>query len=493
MTLRDLITQYTANLRTERDQASAKGLDTPTPISNGRLLWTIGTLQVYEFDLAPEALLADDIPVTIIFPDEEEPTEGMVLRRRGLRLLIQTFDAIGQKVPTATLVPDATGFLETVLARVTDMVIKEDAYTLGPTERLVPWLRPDHSGQTPLGTVSAVLTTMWEEERAARRLKLARAALELIRANKRLLMISPDHGSADEALGVIARTMHGAGLQHRSLLTRYELALEREAAGITLHELGFEAQMHQFYAKSRAEKAALRKKYDRFRELSPLLAHKAHKQRDLDEVKLLEWRLLTELSELQTKIKEIDATLSEYDNLPLWKRLGMQAAGRNTQSLVEYRTIYQQQVTGLKNELDMAKRRIEQLIPEATVPKDLRPEFEELKEEVRRLGGTKKIRELLAAEEGTNRQAFIQNRRLVATTAARVVADALFQRVRFDALLVDEAPLIPAPFLIAAAGLVREKIVLSGDPRDVSHPHAWNLSASLLVSSQHTQPSPALS
>ena len=57
-----------------------------------------------------------------------------------------------------------------------------------------------------------------------------------------------------------------------------------------LSDLGFEAQMHQFYAKSRAEKATLRKKYDRFRELTPLLTYKAEKQRDLDEVKLLEWR-----------------------------------------------------------------------------------------------------------------------------------------------------------------------------------------------------------
>jgi hypothetical protein len=126
-------------------------------------------------------------------------------------------------------------------------------------------------------------------------------------------------------------------------------------------------------------------------------------------------------------------------------------------------------------ELDVAKARITELVPEAAVPKDMRPEFEDLKEDIVRLGGTKKIRELLAAEEDTNRQAFIQNRRLVVTTASRVMSDPLFRRVRFDVLLVDDAPWIPAAQLLAAAGLVRERIVVSGDQRDITAAGPWVL------------------
>ena len=96
-------------------------------------------------------------------------------------------------------------------------------------------------------------------------------------------------------------------------------------------------------------------------------------------------------------------------------------------------------MAALRKELEIAKARIDELVPEAAVPKDMRPEFEDLKEEIVRLGGTKKIRELLAAEEDTNRQAFIQNRRLVVTTAGRVLGDPLFSRVRFDVLIADNA------------------------------------------------------
>jgi hypothetical protein len=153
----------------------------------------------------------------------------------------------------------------------------------------------------------------------------------------------------------------------------------------------------------------------------------------------------------------------------------MQAVGKNVDSLRQYQTYYTAQIADLTKELDIAKARIDELVPEAAVPKDMRPEFEELKENIVKLGGTKKIRELLAAEEDTNRQAFIQNRRLVVATPTRVASDPLFGRVRFDALIVDDAPRIAAASLLAAAGLVRERIILSGNQRDIVSAGCWLL------------------
>jgi hypothetical protein len=99
-------------------------------------------------------------------------------------------------------------------------------------------------------------------------------AIELIRANKRILVVCPDHQAADVLVGTIARAMKAVGLMYKTWVSRYEMALAQQVEGIGIQELGFEAQMHQFYAKSRADKAALRRKYERFRELTPVLAYK---------------------------------------------------------------------------------------------------------------------------------------------------------------------------------------------------------------------------
>ena len=481
-TLPDLLDQLAATLERDAAQSAAQGQDQAVALVRGRLLQTIGNLHLYEFFLPPDVRVGTDLAATLLLGEETEPTEGLVLFQEGERLVLQVFDAIGEVVPHATLVPDSSGLVLTTSHRLAEMSKAGTSYTLGPAERLLPILEAaqtgDHAALAAV-TPTSVLTPLWQEDTTARRQKVATLVIELIRANKRILLVTPDHQSADVITLVAARAIKAAGLTFKSWLSRYELATSKESAGIPLPDLGFEAQMHQFYAKSRSDKAALRKKYDRFRELTPILAYKAQKQKDLDEVRLLEWRLVTQLSDYQAKIKDIDATLAQYEQLPIWKRLSMQAMGKNVDSLREYKVIYERYSAGLRKEVDIAKQRIEELIPEATVPKELKPEFAELKEDVIHLGGTKKIRELLAAEEHTNRQAFVQNRRVIVTTAARVAADPLFRKVRFDVLIAEEAPRIPSPFLLAAAGLVRERIVLTGDLREVTPHSAWNLQSGL--------------
>lgn len=478
MKLLELLQQLLDHVTVVRHSPLIQGLEAPTAPVTGRLVSTVGTLYLYELtlpsDLSPDHIPFEDMPVTILPPDGTEPTEGFVMTGRQGTVMVQTFDSLGKMVASATIITDAEGFFDTVIKRLSDVIHRSETYSLGPAERLLPWLTRDQFESAPEArTSSAVLSTLWGEDLTARRTKVAATVAELVRGNKRVLVVCPDHRSADDLSGMIARTLRAAGLTFKSLLSRYEMAAETQAAGIPLSDLGFEAQMHQFYAKSRAEKATLRKKYERFIELTPLLAYKAEKQRDLDEVKLLEWRLLTQISDLQGKIKEIDTTLAEYQAIPIWKRLALQTVGKNVESLAEYRTIYDSTIQGIMTELETAQQRIAELKPEAAIPKELRPEYQELKEDVTRLGGTKKIRELLAAEEGTNRQAFIQNKRIIVTTAARIVSDPLFSKVRFDVMLVDEAPFIPAPYLLAAAVLIHERIILSGNTQDIPSADAW--------------------
>lgn len=476
--LTDLVDYYIRVVNETREAAAQQGQDTPVPVASGRCIATAGMLHLYELDLPSAANLMDDVAVTVLPGAAVEPTEGFVLGTDRTRLLIQTFDSVGQIVTAATVVPDTSGFFETASRRLGEMVSSPDAYTLGPAERLLPWLDPDRrKAERPSAQSEGVLTTIWSDNLEQQRARVATLLVDLVRCNKRILVVSPHHRGSDDLLAASARAFRAAGLQYRSLLSRYEMSLRTDTSGLSIHDLGFEAQVHQFYARSRAEKASLRRKYDRFRELTPLLAHKAEKQRDLDEVRLLEWRLLTQVSEVQSKIKEIDQTRAQYETLPIWKRLAMQTVGKNLETLAEYRAIYAQSVQDLLAQLETAQQRIDELKPEAAIPKDLRPEYQELKEEVTRLGGTKKIREMLAAEEGTNRQAFIQNKRVVFATAARVLIDPLFAKVRFDVLIAENAPLIPAPYLMAAAGLARQRIVLAGNTADLPTDQPWRLPA----------------
>ena len=490
MTAAELIESWIVNLEGEQARLVERGQDAPITASQGRFVRTTGGLHLYEFVVPNGVRMPIDLPISLVPADDTDTTEGIVLCQTGRSILVQLVDHLGSEGPSVTLVPDQAGLVGTAVARLKEILAKPDLYHLGPAERLAALLQMPAVEVGTSSASSSVFTTVWSDDRAVRRQKLGALAMDLVRANKRILLLSPSHEASDELVGMVGRTMKAGGLNPRTWVTRYELPIVPQAAGLDLQELGFEAQMHQFYAKSQGDKASLRQKYDRFRELAPFLSQKEAKQRDLDEVRLLEWRLVTQFREFQVKLAGVDTTLKEFQTLPLFQRLAMQAVGKNVDSLKQYRALYQSQLDRLNSEIDVAKGRIQQLVPEAAVPRGQRAECEDLKEQITKLGGTKKVRELLAAEENPNRQAFVQNRRLVAATPTRVATDPLFGRVRFDVLMVDEAPQIAVPSLLAAAGLVRERIIVSGDPQDISTAGQWAMPQEGARTASETPPVP---
>ena len=490
MTAAELIESWIVNLEGEHARLLESGQDAPITASQGRLVRTTGGLHQYEFVVPNGVRMPIDLPISLVPADDTDTTEGIVLCQTGRSILVQLVDHLGSEGPSVTLVPDQAGLVGTAVARLKEILAKPDLYHLGPAERLAALLQMPAVEVGTSSASSSVFTTVWSDDQAIRRQKLGALAMDLVRANKRILLLSPSHEASDELVGMVGRTMKAGGLNPRTWVTRYELPIVPQAAGLDLQELGFEAQMHQFYAKSQGDKASLRQKYDRFRELAPFLSQKEAKQRDLDEVRLLEWRLVTQFREFQVKLAGVDTTLKEFQTLPLFQRLAMQAVGKNVDSLKQYRALYQSQLDRLNSEIDVAKGRIQQLVPEAAVPRGQRAECEDLKQQITKLGGTKKVRELLAAEENPNRQAFVQNRRLVAATPTRVATDPLFGRVRFDVLMVDEAPQIAVPSLLAAAGLVRERIIVSGDPQDIGAAGQWAMPEEGARTASETAPVP---
>ena len=181
----------------------------------------------------------------------------------------------------------------------------------------------------------------------------------------------------------------------------------------------------------------------------------------------LEWRLLTALGDAQARIKKLQGLLSAYETLPVWQRLSMQVMGSNVATMKENCVLYESQKQEHMNELEIVQARINELKPEAYVDPEMRPEYEELKDEIERLGGAAKVREVLAMEEDIKRLPFLQGKRMLAVTAARVIGDSIFRPLRYDALVIDEGPRIPLPLLLACACLARERIVLAGDPQEI--------------------------
>ncbi|HEX2056656.1 MAG TPA: hypothetical protein VHF07_09185, partial [Nitrospiraceae bacterium] len=136
-TIRDFSEQMAARLEQEAQRHAGRDADRPISVSGARLVQQVGTLQVYDCPVPKGTLLAPDIPLTVMPPDDAEPTEGFLLSQEGESALVQTFDNLGEVLPSATLVPDAAGYLTLAAERHADMAKRGERYTLGPAERLL--------------------------------------------------------------------------------------------------------------------------------------------------------------------------------------------------------------------------------------------------------------------------------------------------------------------------------------------------------------------
>ena len=382
---------------------------------------------------------------------------------------------IGLVANEATGAADPADLTSKVRQRLEDILHHSSAYHFGPADRLMPWVAPETPVADPLlrsTIVTSVLTTIWDADRATRRTKLAATITELVKAHKRVLLIAPDNQVLTEALLAAAKGLRGAGLQYRSFLCCYDPPGIESEGGVSLRDLIFDVQVSAFLGKSQADKAGLRRKLERYLELAPILRYKAEKQKDLDEVRHLEWRLLTALGDTQAQIKTLQGLLTSYEALPVWQRLSMQVMGSNVATMQENCVLHEAQKREHMNELKIVQARINELKPEAHVDPEMRPEYGDLKDEIERLGGAAKVRDVLVMEEDVNRLPFLQTKRVLAATAARVISDAIFRPIRYDALVIDEGPRIPLPLLLACACLARERVVLAGDPQEIPPPTA---------------------
>ena len=103
------------------------------------------------------------------------------------------------------------------------MTAHPESYALGPAERLVPWLDPEHredNASARTGASAAVLTTVWHDDQATRWTRLGTLAVTLMRHNKRVLLVAPTHDAVDRLLGFLAKTLRNAALPFHSLLSR---------------------------------------------------------------------------------------------------------------------------------------------------------------------------------------------------------------------------------------------------------------------------------
>ncbi|HEX9615262.1 MAG TPA: AAA domain-containing protein [Bacteroidota bacterium] len=91
-------------------------------------------------------------------------------------------------------------------------------------------------------------------------------------------------------------------------------------------------------------------------------------------------------------------------------------------------------------------------------------EFNLAVKRIEELGGVEGVEESVRTYTAVDERSLLESKTFVGTTLTTALSDPRLQGVQFDLVMVDDAESISLPFLVALAGMAKEKMVVSGNP-----------------------------
>ena len=431
-------------------------------VTHRRLVASSPTIWVYSCNWDHAIPIAEEVPVTVRMQGPQAPTDGRVVGYDDDTLWLGVRNNLGAVTRPVYVRLDVNSLFLALADRFRDIERNHHSVSNRPVGRLL-----SNDGHIHNNESSPRIQMVTTPNVAARHEKVKDIVLDGLRKNNRMLLTSAHNRDLDESLVAIVRAMRMEGLSYSTLVTRYP-ALVLEGKGTTdLRELAFEQQLRTNADGVRSDQATLRSLYHRYQKLVPRVAFAQEKTQDLEEIEVLEDRILDQISTLERKDTDLRIHVETYEDLPLWQRLSMQIGGKNPPTMKKMRSWCAKQLERLQKELGALQPRLSQARQEAYLSPDVWLEYEHIMESFDQRGGLEKVRSLIAQQQGTSDH-FLQRRGLVAATAGCIASHDLFNELSFDTVIVDGFDTVPLPLLIPVACPALENIILVSDQSNSS-------------------------
>lgn len=191
--------------------------------------------------------------------------------------------------------------------------------------------------------------------------------------------------------------------------------------------------------------------------------------------------LLEQLNRLKAQIKEnenslstnlnevrnLDIKIKNYNNVGLLERLARSFLGN---TLGELNVEFNEKKTSAKTlKSDLEETRIEYagLVNNSSINNDDLIKFDLLKIEVHKFGGEEKLKNFIEESLNIDDASILKTKKFIGATLAKTVTNDVFFDLNCDTLIIDEASMVNLPYLAILSSLVKDSIVIVGDPQQL--------------------------
>jgi len=453
-------------------------------VYNGKLKGRSREKFIYTFETVEEKKLLEDAFVKVTVRKEE--AEGVVLSVEGQFVTVMISRSFGPAIEEAELEEDITALYRKIIQRLNHINDNHNAFHICQSEELFFPTGATAKGDFNLSTAKkyypplneaqkqAVETSfrhkasfIWGPPGTGKTRTLGIIVAELFERKQRTLVVSHANRAVDVALFNIVKVLRERGVPEddlRTYVTRYSTTLLSEMEGINLKEFSFEEQLAtilQAIRERKQELAALLEKYLRLEEsIEQAQRAKVELERHRSESEGLKVRQET----LRKRLVLIEDSIDEYLAASLLKKLLLRLSGQHIGNFEKIKAQVQEEEKRIAEHLRQVDQAIAELTRRNHIPAAELAEFQILKSQTDKLGGVEVLKKVLNEEESIDFSSQLKDKRVVATTLAKLAINEIFKKMRFHTVVIDEASMAPMPLLLVASSVASDRVIVTGDP-----------------------------
>jgi len=449
----------------EDEAREARSVSTSFTLGKGDRIATASNRPLYSFNLANPPRLQEEARGRLSV--KGAVVECTVISRRSDGLDVETFIDLGDEIESATLTVDKSELLSVLAARLDSVISEEPPFPFNkrlaaqvfdvaavpaPAESEFVGAPDDLTSDQQEAYRRAIrneTTFVWGPPGTGKTVTLSAIAFYLFAQNKRILLVSHTNRAVDGiVLGLCKRIVGKSRVNlPEGSIVRVGQVSRKALQGSFGQQISLEhlAETHQ--RKVRERIGLLRKERELCaRELEGLL----HQQGLIAKQGVLQEEL-GNLQKLYADARGSESSLATVLRV-LRIRYGTgDGSGTSIEDIKRSIKAVTGEILGVATEL------------EGVSAEEVHERSEELKARDEEL--TEAIRDLESLVEDSSVSA-LQRARVIACTAAQAVLRCK-SLGEFDAVIVDEASMLPLPYVAFLAGLAKEKVVVGGDFRQL--------------------------
>jgi superfamily I DNA and/or RNA helicase len=475
-----IITSLQKKIRTRRHSLRTIMLFSGVLVSKEK---TAISKSVYKFEIPDGVKINFDDEVR--FYIETNKIEAEIVSIESQFILIKCIGSFGYTINELRLDIDSTAILEKLLGRINsiknNLNTNQNKYDI--TEYLIrpqtnhtesKWNKDliadkdfnENQKKSIEVALNKHISFIWGPPGTGKTKTLSVIAYNLIKGGKKILFASNTNRAVDNGLLAVIEIFKKNNDDFSHEITRFgQTALIDSEELISIQ---FSNQISELKGKEELKKQKLRKLIEKYDVAQKGLEELKNIEAEYCELQNRKNNTRKELQGVFAKIDDIDEKLRQIKEGGIKTSLKLFFGTLSEEKLRKDKQILQQQGKTKKDDVETIQNDLENINSKLLPLKEREIRFNDIILEVTSEGGKQKIEDEIQKEIFIDIKDILQKKYLVGSTLAKIVMNNVFWDIQFDVLLIDEASMVDLAYLTALSTLVKEKVIVIGDPQQLA-------------------------